>query len=129
MALTLIIFMAVSRFLFGSAFFLAPEFSSNLLSLPFDPIAAHPFRLFGIRDAVIAGLLWSAHSPELKRQALIAGLVVDVSDIISTGVGLVEGSLDVTLAVWTAAGAALFVACAIWGLRDMSSGSRSLKAK
>lgn len=126
MALT---FLAVTRFLFGSAFWLAPEFSSNLLSLPFEPNAAHPFRLFGIRDAVIAGLLWSAHSPELKRQALIAGLVVDVSDIISTGIGLVEGSLDVTTAAWTVGGAALAVAIAIWGLRDLSSSSRGVKAK
>ena len=125
MALT---FLAASRFLFGSAFFFAPESSSNLISFPFDPNAAHPLRLFGIRDAVIAGLLWSAHSPELKRQALIAGLVIDVSDLISTGVGLAEGTLDVTRAVWTG-GAAVFVACAIWGLRDMSSGSRGLKAK
>lgn len=126
MALT---FLAVTRFIFGSAFWLAPEFSSNLLSLPFEPTAAHPFRLFGIRDAVLAGLLWSAHSPELKRQALIAGLVVDVSDIISTGLGLVEGSLDVTTAAWTVGGAALAVAIAIWGLRDMSSSSRGVKAK
>lgn len=127
MALT---FLAVSRFLFGSAYWLAPEFSSNLISIPFEPNAAHPYRLFGIRDAVVGGLLWSAHSPELKRQALIAGLVVDVSDIISTGLGLVEGSLDVTLAAWTAGGAALGVALAIWILRDMSSSSsKGLKAK
>lgn len=125
MALT---FLAASRFLFGSVFFLAPESSSNLIHFPFDPNAAHPLRLFGIRDAVIAGLLWSAHSPELQRQALIAGLVIDVSDLISTGVGLAEGTLDVTRAVWTA-GAAVFVACAIWGLRDMSSNSRGVKAK
>ena len=64
----------------------------------------------------------------MKRQALIAGLVVDVSDLISTGVGLFEGTLDVTRAAWTG-GAAIFVACAIWGLRDMSSSSRGLKAK
>lgn len=125
MALT---FLAASRFLFGSAFGLAPEFTSKLLNLPFDPNAAHPLRLFGIRDAVIAGLLWSAHSPELKRQALIAGLVIDVSDLISIGVGFVEGTLDVTRAALTG-GAAVFVACAIWGLRDMSSSSRVLKAK
>lgn len=125
MALT---FLAASRFLFGSAFLLAPESSSNLINFPFDPNAAHTLRLFGIRDAVIAGLLWSAHSPELKRQALIAGLVIDVSDLISTGVGLLEGTLDVTRAVWTG-GAAVFVACAIWGLHEMSSSSRSLKEK
>lgn len=125
MALT---FLAASRLFLGSAFFLAPEFSSNLISFPFDPNAAHSLRLFGIRDAVIGGLLWSAHSPELKRQALIAGLVVDVSDLISTGVGLFEGTLDVTRAAWTG-GAAIFVAFAIWGLRDMSSSSRGLKAK
>lgn len=126
MALT---FLAASRVLFGSAFLLAPESSSNLISLPFDPNAAHYLRLFGIRDAVIAGLLWSAHSPELKRQALIAGLVIDVSDLISTGVGLVEGTLDVTLAAWTGGGAAVLVACAVWGLHDMSSSSRGLKEK
>lgn len=124
MALT---FLAATRFLFGSAFLLAPEFSSNVISFPFDPNAAHPLRLFGSRDAVIAGLLWSAHSPELKRQALIAGLVIDVADLISTGVGLVEGTLDVTRAAWTG-GAVVFVACAIRGLRDISSSSRDFKA-
>ena len=91
MALT---FLAASKFLFGSAFFLAPESSSNLISFPFAPNAAHPLRLFGIRDAVIGGLLWSAHSPELKRQALIAGRVIDVYDLISTGVGLAEFRLS-----------------------------------
>lgn len=39
----------------------------------------------------------SADSPELKQQALIAGLVIDDSDLIKTGVGLVEGGADLKL--------------------------------
>ncbi len=111
-------FLASSRSLFGAAFLLAPEHSSGLINFPFHPNAAHGLRLFGVRDVVVGGLLWSADTPKLKRQALIAGLIIDVIDLISTGVGLWEGTLDNTRAVWTG-GAAVFVALGLWGLRDL----------
>ena len=64
--------------------------------------------------------MWSsARSPELLRQALVAGAVVDAIDVLSVGLGLLEGNLNAASVAWVGGGAAAFLAIQLWALRGL----------
>jgi hypothetical protein len=50
--------------------------------------------MFGIRDAVLGGLLYSADSPAAVHRALIAGMVVDGIDTLIATFGVWNGDLE-----------------------------------
>lgn len=110
-----LLFLAAARSLVGGAILFHPPLSTIIFDIPITPGSIYP-RLFGARDLVFGGLLWSARSPELVRQAVIAGAIVDGIDTLSAAAGLMEGNLDAASAAFVGIGAPIFLAIGLWGL-------------
>jgi hypothetical protein len=73
--------------------------------------------MFGIRDAVLGGLLYTASTPLAVRRALIAGMVVDGIDILIAAYGVWNGDLDALAADLVGGGAVVFLGMAAFALR------------
>ncbi|MCJ1262791.1 hypothetical protein MMC22_002661 [Lobaria immixta] len=114
--------LAGARFATGFFVLLATNPTLSLLGgFPTSSITTYPYRLFGSRDAVVAGLLWTANTPEHLQRALLAGTVIDSIDMLSTIAAFLSGDLDVTGLAWAAGGIILFLAIQLWALNDLRS--------
>lgn len=109
------------RFATGFSVLLATNPTLSLSGFPTSSITTYPYRLFGSRDAVVAGLLWTANTPELVKQALLAGTVIDSIDMLSTIAAYLSGDLEVTGVAWAGGGIVLFLAIQLWALNDLRS--------
>jgi hypothetical protein len=102
---------------FGALSLLVPSTGLTLFRFPTHAAALVPMRMFGIRDLVFGGLLWTADSPEAIRRALIAGAICDGVDIGIFAYGAWAGDLDFLTADLAAGAGAALVGLALWGLR------------
>ena len=84
--------------------------------IPIVPASVVILRLFGVRDAVLAGVLWTADSKDAERRALMTGALIDGIDVLSVGVSFLEGNFEGLPALWVGGGAAFFVALALVSL-------------
>lgn len=114
-------FLAGARVLTGSSILLATNPITALFELPSSPITTFPYRLFGVRDAVVGGLLWTANTPELFKQALIAGTLIDSIDLLSTCAAYLSGDLGVQGTALAGGGIVLFLAIELWALNELRS--------
>jgi hypothetical protein len=73
--------------------------------------------MFGIRDAVLGGLLYTADNPAAVRRALIAGAVVDGIDALSCVYSVLNGDVEMLAADLVGGGALIFFVMGLWGLR------------
>ena len=103
---------------FGISCLAAPTLVSKVFMIPGGNIL---FRLVGSRDLVVGGLLWTSNSAEEKKRALMINALIDGIDIVSCGVCLLEGSMDLVPAAAAAGGAALFLGLALLGLREKTA--------
>ena len=103
---------------FGGFSLLAPSTTLSLFQMPVHPSAAVATRLFGVRDLVLGGLLWTADSPAAVRRALIAGAMVDGIDALGAVYGLWQGDLDMLATDLVGGGAIVFFAMGLYGLRS-----------
>jgi hypothetical protein len=78
--------------------------------------------MFGIRDAVLGALLYTADNPAAVRRALIAGAVVDGIDAMACVYGVVNGDIEMLGADLVGGGALVFLAMGFWGLRGLGRG-------
>jgi hypothetical protein len=62
-------------------------------------------------------LLWSAKTPEAKRQALILGAIFDGLDVTISAMCFLEGDLELKPALFIGAGAVFCMLLALVGLR------------
>lgn len=92
-----------------------------LFEFPTSPITTYPYRLVGAREAVVAGLLWTANTPELLKQALLAGTVIDAIDTLSTFAAFLSGDLGVPGAAWAGGGITINLAIQLWALSNLRS--------
>ena len=113
--------LAGARLLTGCSVLLATNPTTTLFGFPTSSITTYPYRLFASRDAVVAGLLWTANTPELLKQALLAGTVIDCIDLISTCVAFDSVDLGVTGVAWAGGGIVIFLAIQLWALNDLKS--------
>ncbi len=113
----LIAFLSTSRIALGTLSLLFPSPTLSLFQLPIQSPALLPTRLFGIRDAVLGGLLWTADSPAAVRRALIAGAIVDGIDVLSVAYGMWKGDMDVLAADLVGGAALMVMAMGLWALR------------
>lgn len=123
---------AILRVLIGGGVLIAPSHTLPLFGIPLATQTTILARMCGIRELILAGLLWSARTdsnPTLKsaasdgevrrelRRALMAGLVADAVDVCSAVVGVMEGTLEGPAIGWIGGGGALGVALGIVALR------------
>lgn len=114
-------FVATARLLVGLSALLITDPIMGLFRIPTSSATTYPFRLFGVRDAVIAGLLWTANTPDQLKRALLAGTLVDGIDLISTCAGFLSGDLGVIGFAWAAGVIVLFLAIQLWTLNNLRS--------
>ena len=112
-------FLASCRLLVGIGSLLVPKTTANVFLIPASP-SSIIFRLFGARDAVLGGLLWSADTEALSRQALMIGAMIDAVDVVSTVACMLGEGLELGPAVTVGGGAALFLSLGLWGLQNTS---------
>lgn len=86
----------------GVLFLFAPKIAAANFSLPHGPSSSVLTHLVGARDLIIGALLYTAHQDkekpggtrELKR-ALLAGLAMDVAEVITNLICYSQGQLSV----------------------------------
>jgi hypothetical protein len=92
------------RFVNGGAALLAPAAVAQRLGV--DPPASdptlYPWRLFGVRTAIIGAHLWTADGDE-RRRALLAAVVIHASDTVAALTAAARGELPPRRALATAA--------------------------
>jgi len=77
--------LALGRIGVGTSAFLLPTLTTNLLFFPqplSSPGSLFNVRAWGSRDALLGALLLTAKTPEARKRALIAGVVVDGLDVV-----------------------------------------------
>ncbi|MCJ1462212.1 hypothetical protein MMC07_000812 [Pseudocyphellaria aurata] len=114
-----------ARFLTGFSTIVATNPTLALFQFPTSSMTTYPYRLFGSRDAVVAGLLWTANTPELLKQALLAGTLIDSIDLISTCAAFLSGDLNATATAWAGGGIVIFLGIQLWALNDLRSQKNS----
>ncbi|MCJ1423736.1 hypothetical protein MMC29_001620 [Sticta canariensis] len=112
---------AGARFLLGFSVLLLTNPMLALFKFPTSPISTYPYRLFGVRDAVIGGLLWTANTPELVKQALLVGTLIDSIDLLSTCAAVLSSDLVFPAAAWAVGVIVLFLAIQLWALSKLRS--------
>lgn len=111
-------FLAGARIAFGTASCLLPSPTLSLFRLaPAPGSTLLATRMFGVRDAVLGGLLYTADNPAAVRRALIAGAVVDGIDALSCVYGVLNGDIEMLAADLVGGGAVVFMVMGLWGLR------------
>ena len=123
--------LAVLRMLVGASTLLVPGRAGPPFGIPITAPTMILGRLFGVRDLVIGGLLWSAPSHSTAtiavngecrrtlRRALVVGLIIDTVDVCSNIVGFVDGTLEPRAIVGVGVGAAFFAGLGLLGLRGL----------
>ncbi|KAF2494541.1 hypothetical protein BU16DRAFT_527613 [Lophium mytilinum] len=116
--------LSISRLVAGTASIVAPGLMVSLFRITVSgPGALILPRMFGVRDGVLAELLWTADGTqndkrELKR-ALWAGLATDTLDLASCVFGLATGTLSKPAFGLLGGGAMVFMALGTIGLRGV----------
>lgn len=77
--------LAAARLGIGTAAFLFPSLTTSLLFSPQQTTSLFHTRAWGSRDALLGALLLTAKSPEARRRALLAGVAVDLADVLAAG--------------------------------------------
>lgn len=113
--------LAGARFVTGFSAVLATNPTMALFEFPTSPITTLPYRLFGAREAVVGGLLWTANTPDLLKQALVAATVIDAIDMLSTFAAFLSGDLVVPGAAWAGGGITINLAIQLWVLSNLRS--------
>lgn len=80
------------------------------------PTHAPLWRYFGIRDVVLAALLWTSKKADERRRILLAGVINDSFDTLISALGMLQGDLDFALNASLVAGPAIFVALGLVAL-------------
>jgi hypothetical protein len=114
---TLITLLSTLRIATGSLSLLLPSTTLSLFQMSNPGSALVGMRLFGVRDAILGGLLWTADSPAAIRRALIAGAVVDGIDVLGLAYGAWQGDLSGLSADMWGGGAAVLLGLGLYGLR------------
>jgi hypothetical protein len=120
-----ITFLSTARIGFGTLSFLAPSSTLSLFRVSPVPVPGSAIlatRMFGIRDAVLGALLYTADNPAAVRRALIAGAVVDGIDAMACVYGVMNGDIEMLGADLVGGGALVFLAMGFWGLRGLGRG-------
>ncbi|KAF2802249.1 uncharacterized protein BDZ99DRAFT_207134 [Mytilinidion resinicola] len=115
--------LSITRLVAGTACVIAPGFTTGLFRIPVSGQALILPRIFGVREGVLAELLWTAEGTqsdkwELKR-ALWAGVAADTLDVASCAFGLATGALSRPAAGLFGGGATIFLALGAIGLRGV----------
>jgi hypothetical protein len=116
---------ATAKIAFGALSLLLPSTVLSLFRLSPVPAPTSTItitRMFGIRDAVLGALLYTADSPAAIRRALIAGMVADGVDGLIAAYGLWNGDLGVLPAELLGGGALVVVGIAGVALRGVGTG-------
>ncbi|MCJ1463314.1 hypothetical protein MMC07_001921 [Pseudocyphellaria aurata] len=110
-----------SRIFTGIATVLATNPTLTLFEWPRSPESTLPYRLFGGREAVLAGLIWTAKTPESLQQALLAIMLVDSIDAFCVCAAVLSGDLGLSGTAWAAGGIVLGFGIQLWALNDLRS--------
>lgn len=102
----------------GALGLLAPAFLAKRLGVPApaSPPTYYPFRLFGVRTAIIGAQLWTAPPDELRR-ALKLAVVIHASDTAAAVTAAVREELPRDKALATAGLSAFNTALAVLAQR------------
>lgn len=138
--------LALARMGLGLGLLSVPATVTRLCLLPVVESDSLIYRVAGSRDLALGGLLWfasasgqqaSSGSGEVPkdssvslRQALIAGVVADSLDFVSTVLCFADGNLASEPAVLFAVGSAAFLGFGLIGLRSsklVAKGSTQIK--
>jgi hypothetical protein len=106
------------RFVNGVAALGAPAFVAKRLGVepPASNPALYPWRLFGVRTAIIGAQLWTA-PPDERRRALRVAVVIHASDTVAALTAAVREELPRREALTTAAISATNTALAVLAQR------------
>lgn len=106
------------RFVNGTLGLLAPAFLTKRLGVeaPASEPAYYPFRLFGVRTAIIGAQLWLA-PPEQRRRDLQLAVVIHASDTAAALTAAVREELPRDKALMTTALSAFNTTLAVIALR------------
>lgn len=108
------------RLLLGASCLAIPSLTSKFFRLtPVTGASILFIRIVGARELILGTLLWTANTSSQRRQSILASLVADSVDILSIGVGLLEGSLEQSAAPVGAVGALVGVVLGLVGLRSL----------
>ncbi|KAI9887650.1 MAG: hypothetical protein M1823_000514 [Watsoniomyces obsoletus] len=113
------------RGLIGISAIATPGLLAQTFLFPTSPSHYLMTRLFGSRDLTIAGLLWTARTPEERRRALMIGAITDGIDAVSSAVCVATGATELLPAALAGGGAAVLCAMGVWGMRQISTGPGS----
>jgi hypothetical protein len=108
--------LATARLVVGASSWLLPYHASRvfaLLTLP--PQTTIAMRLFGVRDAMLGALLLTAGTEAERSRIVLAGLVVDGIDVLSSLVGFGMGEQEPEVAGMVGVGAAILVGLGLMG--------------
>lgn len=106
--------------LLGASCLATPILTTRLFRLtPVTGASILLCRLVGARELILGTLLWTAETRISQRQSVLASLVADGVDLLSIGVGLLEGSLEQSSAAVGAGGAVVGVLLGLVGLRSL----------
>jgi hypothetical protein len=133
---------AFTRILVGGSLLILPRMTSPFFGIPLTSQTVVLARLFGSRDLVLGGLLWSTASRAVSsassssslgftgvgggwdhvggiKSLLVAGLVVDGLDVCSCLFGVLDGTIKGRTIPWIGGGAAAFVGLGLLGLTGL----------
>jgi hypothetical protein len=98
------VLLGLIRFVNGTLGLLAPAFLAKRLGVesPESKPTYYPFRLFGVRTAILGAQLWTAPSDE-RRRALKLAVVIHASDTAAALTAAVREELPRSKALTTAA--------------------------
>ncbi len=105
------------RGLIGISALAVPGLLAQIFLLPTSPANYLMYRLFGSRDLSLAGLLWTAKTPEERRRALMIGAITDGIDTVSAAVCALTGTTELIPAAVAGGGAAVLCAMGLLGMR------------
>jgi hypothetical protein len=97
---------AVARMATCMSALISPSFTAYAFGLPYHDAASVPWRWAGARELVLGTFQWVANtgtvssspSSDLLTPVLVAASIIDVIDIVSAGVYVIQGG---NLSVWT----------------------------
>ena len=134
MSSNLVSALAIARMLFGGSTLLFPHHVAPFFGIPLAAQTTIVARLFGIRDFILGGLVWTARADDKAasksaasqegnrrelRRALVAGILTDAVDLCSAVVGVLDGTLEGPAIGWVAGGAAAMLALGVVTLRGL----------
>ncbi|KAI9683107.1 MAG: hypothetical protein M1829_005898 [Trizodia sp. TS-e1964] len=110
--------LAATKGMIGVSAILLPSLTARLFFLPEFVTWA---QLFGSRDAMAAGLLLTANTPEAIRTALWAGILTDTVDALAGGLAFLQGNLAWQPALYVGGGAFVLALVRLAGLRSLET--------